>query len=224
MGCPPDPIDVGIGRDKTATDDAEQKFKELGEQKEIALKLFQDLNSFAIQNDAVIAIASVVALAIDEPKVPEPEIPSSGMYADAHDAYSKRKYAEQKVKNREQSLCTIRHGILKLAEFIPEEILKQKKNAFDKERELHRLHREDDRETWLRWLEDKGNVWRYFHDKAVKQNGDSAYFTEGVTKISREVARVKALSIDSLLYDNEILGKTSSDFEPDYEKFRDLKD
>jgi hypothetical protein len=223
MGCPPDPVEIGISRDNTATQDAEQKFIELGAQKETALKLFHELKAGAFQNEQVEIIVNAVTAGTHEAKVAPPEFSTYGMYADAHEASAKRTHAEQKAKNREDSLCIIRDGILKLAAFIPEKILQAKRDAFEKEKELHRLHREDDRETWLHWLADRINLLSYYKEKAEAQKSDPAYFIEALAKIEREVERVKCLSTDALLSNRDIIGRNPSEFEADYSKIRHLR-
>lgn len=224
MGCPPDPVEVGISRDNTAARDAETKFRDLGDEKQAALKLFEQLKELAGKSKEVHVLINSIQQGINEQKVAEPGPPGYGDYADAQEASLKRSYAEQVAKERENSLCIIRDGLLKLVRYIPEEKLASLRERVNVERERHRVHRADDRKTWLDWLQDRIRLLTFYEEKAKAKNADLSYFTKHLAKLEQEVNRVTALSSDAMIEDRALFGRNPGEFEADYDQFRHLCD
>jgi hypothetical protein len=222
MGCPPDPGDVSRWRSNEARAEAEKKLAELVIQKENSLALFEHLKPLLPPGSEVTSLISQINDSIEEPVAKmrdvfygDPNDPYS--YRDVQEADAERDYAFEKLKNKENSLCQIRDGLLKLGPFIPN-MSEKIRIAREKERVLHLAHREDDRQTWLKWLDDKIRTFNYYIEKAGKNNkhSEEEQLRKGLAKLETEKARVEQLSPEILLRDRDLFGKNEAELDLPY--------
>jgi hypothetical protein len=218
MGCPPDPVEVGIYNSNQDRLKAEAKLAELGIQKENSLKLLEQLKPLLSEDQKCLSLINDITQAIVEPEEQLTEISKdpTDQYQDAHEATRELLHAERKLKNRENSLCIIRDGLLKLSAYIKTEALPVEiTTALDGERGLHQEHREDDRKIWLAWLNQKMGVFKYHVKKAETQKKDSELpllLNEGVLKLEKEISRVQGFSSEELLLTRNLFGNNEEEF------------
>jgi hypothetical protein len=226
MGCPPDPGDVSRWRSNEARVEAEKTLAELVIQKENSLALFEHLKSLLPAGPEVTSLISQITDNIAEPVAKmrdvfygDPNDPYS--YRDVQEADAERDYAFEKLKNKENSLCLIRDVLLKLIPFIPA-MPEKIRMALEKERVLHLAHREDDRQTWLKWLNDKMGTLNYYIEKAGEKNKHKAeeQLRKALTKLEKEKARVEQLSPEILLHDRDLFGKNEAELDLPYSIIR----
>jgi hypothetical protein len=228
MGCPPDPGDVSRWRSNEARAEAEKKLAGLIIQKENSLALFEHLKPLLPPGSEVASLISQINDSIEEPVVKmrdtffgDPNDPYS--YRDVQEADAERDYAFEKLKNKENSLCLIRDGLLKLSPFIPT-MPEKIRIALEKERALHLEHREDDRQTWLKWIDDKIRTFNYYIERAGKNNKhkEEEQLRKGLSKLAKEKARVEQLSQEILLRDRDLFGKNEKELDLPYPILRSL--
>ncbi|MFL5730722.1 MAG: hypothetical protein ACJ75J_14640 [Cytophagaceae bacterium] len=229
MGCPPDPGDVSIWRSNEQRSEAEIKLKELASQKEISLSLLEKIKPLLPSGHDFSELLDEIHTAIDEPPVK-----TGPVYGDPNDPYSYRDVQEasvlldktkQELKNKENSLCIIRDGLLKLSSFIqPGKLSAELTAAIRNEHSLHLEHREDDRRTWIGWIDNRLITFSYYLNKAIakEKTAEISYLKEGIQKLEKEKARVQKLRPEDLVLNRTIFGQNEVDLDISFSRIKSL--
>ena len=129
-------------------------------------------------------------------------------YADATAQYELEAQYRGRVKDLETALCELRTRfcvlLLQRDQSYPEPV----KAALNQERRLHLLHREEDREQWIRWLK-KHNEYVQYELTGGAQNVpgriDIALLRQLADRIDAELVRINALDKSELITNRESL-------------------
>jgi len=222
MGCPPDPVDVGIWRDNDATRAMNEKYDALGKQMTDSCELLEHIIKLLPENSEVTDILSTVALIDQHQPVQAPSAAYHGLYADAQEASDKREYAARLLKSREHALCILRDSILKLANYCQGTLSLEYRNAINREKQLHLEHREDDRKTWLAWLENqKQSAFYYLSSNKNKNRSRAAnHLRKLAASLDAEIDRVNSITAEDLLASRDSFGNNPRDFEINFTLIR----
>jgi hypothetical protein len=153
---------------------------------------------------------------IQEPELSESSSSSGGdeFEAELNRAFSSESLAEKKSKAEEANLCALRDFLVNAWE-LPE--VKSRfsalKDFMEAQIAKQALHREDDRNTWLAWLEEKKstNEWLV---KDAEEEEDKTRYELRLQKINQEIKRVTGMSPRQILMDCTLFGRNPKDFDP----------
>lgn len=206
MGCPPDPAEVDISRSKDRIEELKTKENDLLNQYKITEKILNELFAkisdsapFEEQKKVFENRKSYESILIEDYVYN----PSGGMYDDvSHWGRQEDKLATH-VKLIENSLCELRGALLKIitetGKIFDPAFLKK----IDHELELHRIHRLEDRETWLAYLRDL----KLQYENKIKHRGPLLEYYEKVKRIDVEIVRVERLSEEEIFHNRSAFGK-----------------
>jgi hypothetical protein len=219
MGCPPDPIDVSIGRGNNESSELKEKAERLIPQAKTAARFLVELgkeyenvlskdhlnNANALYNDAQRYSASHLGQTFGHHDFGE----GSGQYGypDMSVLYQHLSESEKYVKMIEINLCITRDLILKAIDLIGENNLSEKnRKNYLEEKQLHLLHRREDRDIKIKTLENDISTCKFVmstkdYDYTEEQRRE---YAEKLKLLEPEYKRIAAYSDEELLKNREL--------------------
>jgi hypothetical protein len=217
MGCPPDPIEVSLGRGNEDSIALKQKADDLIPQTKSAAQFFVGLclsyNSIilielqrkaeALNKDALNFDSSDLGKTFGWNDFPE----SYGDYPNMSVMYSHLSNSESYVKRIEINLCITRDLLLKAVRMIGEKNLSasELKNYLE-EKNLHLIHRREDKEIKIKALENDISTCQFLI--STKEHNyteeERQQYTEKLKRLEPELKRIAALTDDELLQNREL--------------------
>jgi len=204
MGCPPDPADVYLWQSQEKIDELQIKYDELRKQYAITADLWNKTSrgKNSNENQSKFEACTFSREAGVQPTESDP-------YADATDIDKKVKKYLSIVKEVEVALCDLRDQLLVEAKNESNALTQQEKQT---EHDLHLAHREDDRQVWLAWLQDKVEMCEF-----IIQDDDPYPDTEKTkklkNKLTKEIKRVTAITPDELFGNTQLFGIHPEEFD-----------
>ena len=132
-----------------------------------------------------------------------------GHLPDLSEAGSRARKAQALVKALEIDLCEGRQALLRA--LASQTVAPALADRIAGQRALHLAHREDDRATWLAWLQKRADVYR-FHLGEPQFAARVGELQAILQRLERERARVAGLSTDALLADRSLFGQDEAPF------------
>lgn len=201
MGCPPDPVEVSIAYSAERIVALGEKYNRLvgeyAQAAKLAAELFTDFQRIAGHE-----VTQVFHSRTDvSPSEYEP-------YADATAQFALEAQYRGRVKELETALCELRTRFCVLLQQRDKSYSETTRAALGRERHLHLLHREEDREQWLAWLKKhRAHIEYELTEGARDAPGrvDMPALRQLAERIDTEMDRIKALGEAVLLTDRESL-------------------
>ncbi len=217
MGCPPDPVDVSISYGNDGSVALKEKAERLIPQAKKATQFLVALgtghpgmfpsemweHAKALEKDAAHFSADHLGKTFGYGDFKE----SYGGYPDMSVLYSHLNESEVYVKKIEFTLCIARDILLKSVRLIGEgKLTKSEQETYREEKELHRLHRVEDKELKLKTIANEIDTCKFVisttvHDYKPEERKE---YAEKLARLEPEYQRILAFTDDELLADRNL--------------------